>query len=209
MKLIATISAMVTALILSLAGSASAQEDGYRIRPGDVLRIEVLEDTSLNRTALVPPDGRITLPLAGTVRASGSTVERVAAALADRLSSNFAVAPTVFVSIERIAEPRVSAGSGAPAKEPVISVFVLGEGAKPGKLDLKPGTTLMQAFAQMGGFSKFAATKRIQLRRTAADGTEKIYTINYAAIVQGRSNSGQTTLQEGDVILVPQRGLFE
>lgn len=208
MKLIATLSAVITALILSLAGSASAQE-GYRIRPGDVLRIEVLEDTSLNRTALVPPDGRITLPLAGTVRAAGSTVESVSAALAERLSSNFAVPPTVFVSIERIAEARLGAGGGVAAKEPVISIFVLGEGAKPGKLDLKPGSTLMQAFAQMGGFSKFAATKRIQLRRTDADGVEKIYNINYAAIVQGRSKSGQTTLQDGDVILVPQRGLFE
>lgn len=206
MRIILSVFSMVAAVIVSHASIAFAQE-GYRIRPGDVLRIEVLEDTTLNRNALVPPDGRITLPLAGTVQASGSTVETVAASLATRLASNFAVAPTVFVSIERVAEPRIS--SGAPAPAPVISIFVVGEGANPGKLDLEPGTTLIQAFAQMGGFSKFAATKRIQLRRTDASGVEKIYNINYAAIVQGRSRSGQTTLQDGDVILVPQRGLFE
>ena len=41
----------------------------------------------------------------------------------------------------------------------------MGEAANPGKLDVKRGTTLLQAFAQMGGFSPFAATKRVQLHR--------------------------------------------
>jgi polysaccharide export outer membrane protein len=56
----------------------------------------------------------------------------------------------------------------------------------------------------MGGFSKFAATKRIQLRR----GTD-LYPLNYKDIEAGKSNAGGTILAEGDVILVPQRKLFE
>ena len=43
-----------------------AQAQGYQIRAGDTLRIEVLEDSSLNRTVLVAPDGRISMPQAGT-----------------------------------------------------------------------------------------------------------------------------------------------
>jgi polysaccharide biosynthesis/export protein len=53
--------AWVVALPIMLAFSAlqaSAQEGGYLIRPGDVLRIEVLEDPGLNRSVLVAPDGR-------------------------------------------------------------------------------------------------------------------------------------------------------
>ena len=56
-----------------LSANPGHAQDGYRIRPGDTLRIEVLEDESLNRAALVAPDGRITLPLAGSVTGTIST----------------------------------------------------------------------------------------------------------------------------------------
>jgi polysaccharide export outer membrane protein len=68
---------------------------------------------------------------------------------------------------------------------------------------------VLQLFAEMGGFSKFAATKRIQLRRTLQDGSEKTYIFNYDAIEQGTSKAGSTVVHKGDVILVPQRRLFE
>ena len=52
---------------LLTAPFALAQSAGYRIQPGDVLAITVLEDDTLNRQSLVTPDGRISVPLAGTV----------------------------------------------------------------------------------------------------------------------------------------------
>ena len=64
-------------LLAALTVPATAQDGGYLIRSGDTLRIEVLEDPGLNRSVLVSPDGRITLPLAGGVRAAGKTVEAV------------------------------------------------------------------------------------------------------------------------------------
>ena len=195
-----TLCAGVLALLASFATGAMAQ-DGYRLRSGDTLRVEVLEDPSLNRAVLVAPDGRIALPLAGGIPAAGRTLEAVQGELASKLAPNFAAPPTVFVALER---QREIVPSGQSAKEAVISVFVMGEATRPGKLDLTPGTTVLQAFAQMGGFSKFAATKRIQLRRGAQS-----WTLNYKAIEAGTSTAGDTVLAEGDVILVPQRKLFE
>ncbi len=154
-------------LFVAMAVPALAQEGGYLIRAGDVLRIEILEDPGLNRSVLVSPDGRITMPLAGGLRASGKTVEAVQSELAARLAPNFATTPNVYVSIERIAERVASGGGGGAPKAPAtIDIYVLGEGAKSGKFSVAPGTTVLQLFAEMGGFSKFAATKRIQLRRT-------------------------------------------
>lgn len=191
-----------------LMASQGFAQDGYRIRAGDVLRIEVLEDATLNRSALVPPDGRISLPLAGAVKAAGRSVEDVQAELSSRLAANFATPPNVFVSIEKIVE-RVSSGA-APAAAPTISIYVMGEAAKSGKISVAPGTTMLQMFAEMGGFSKFAATKRIQLRRTdPRTNVEKNYLINYDAIEAGSSKMGATVLQKGDVLVVPQRKLFE
>lgn len=191
------------ALIFGLIAQ-QAQAQGYKIRAGDTLRIEVLEDSSLNRTVLVAPDGRISMPQAGTLSVRGQSIEAVQNNLVKRLASNFANTPNVFVSIERLVERRERAPR-APAPDPVISIYVMGEVSKPGKLDVKPGTNVLQMFAIMGGFTKFAATKRIQLRRDSA-GT--IQRLNYDLIEEG-GKGGSTKLRNGDVIVVPQRRLFE
>jgi polysaccharide export outer membrane protein len=200
----------VFSLALLLSQSASAQE-GYKIRQGDILRIEVLEDPSLNRSTLVAPDGRITLPLAGSIRAGGRTIEAVQKQLITNLEPSFATSPTVFVAIERLAEQRQYSQSAAPSPvDDSISVFIMGEAAKPGRHTVAPGTTLLQVFAEMGGFSKFAATKRIQLRRKdPASGNEMIYALNYKSIEAGKSPNGSMQIVNGDVIVIPQRRLFE
>jgi polysaccharide export outer membrane protein len=206
MKILGTFLAGLVALVLGAASTAPAQaQDGYRIRPGDVLRIEVLEDANLNRSVLVAPDGRVTLPLAGAVPVSGRTVEAVQAEITTRIASNFAATPNVYVGVEGVVQAPPPTG---PAAAATIDVFVMGEAGKPGALQVAPGTNMLQLFAQMGGFSPFAATKRIQLRRVE-NGAERIYTINYKAIEAGTSNAGMTTLRDGDVIVVPQRKLFE
>ncbi|MBM1222519.1 polysaccharide export protein [Ponticoccus sp. SC2-23] len=190
-----------------MAGSAVAQ-DLYRVQAGDTLRIEVIEDPSLNRSVLVAPDGRINIPLAGFIVAEGRPVGAIQNDLALRLEENFAVTPNVFVAVERVFEPRIEPPA-QPAAPRTIDVYVLGEVGAPGLKTVAPGTTVLQFFAQMGGFTRFAATKRVQLRRTDASGTETIYPLNYDAIEAGTSPNGAAVLVDGDVIMVPQRRLFE
>lgn len=204
MRLLSAILAGLMLLPLGIGAPATAQ-DGYSIRPGDVLRIEVLEDANLNRSVLVAPDGRVTLPLAGAVAVAGRTVETVQAEITNRIASNFAATPNVYVGVEGIVAAPPPSGPAAPA---TIDVFVMGEAEKPGLLQVAPGTNMLQLFAQMGGFSPFAAIKRIQLRRVE-NGSERVYKIDYKAIESGTSNAGMTTLRDGDVIVVPQRKLFE
>jgi polysaccharide biosynthesis/export protein len=72
------------------------------------------------------------------------------------------------------------------------------------------GTTVLQALALSGGFTRFAATKRIQLRRTdPRSGQQNVFTIDYKAIERGESGIGNSVLADGDVIIVPERRLFE
>ena len=176
-----------------------AQSAGYRIQPGDRLQLTVLEDETLNRDLLVTPDGRISVPLAGTIRVSGLTVDTVEGTVADRLASNFAVRPSVFVALTSVDQ---AAG--------LFGVFVLGEVANPGRIEIETGTTLLQALALAGGPDRFAATKRIQLRRTdAATGQERLYLFNYNVVERGAAIPSMIALREGDVVLVPERRLFE
>lgn len=192
--------ALIAALMVIpfMADPGLAQD--YRLRPGDTVQVEVLEDTTLNRSAMVLPDGQISLPLTGSVRAAGRTLAQIQADLAARLAPNFAEPPTVFVTLATLAE-RVA----APAR--TIDIFILGAANTPGRVEVPPGTTVLQAIAAAGGLSPFAATKRLQLRRIDKSGSEKIYRIDFDAIERGASNT--TRLVDGDVIVVPQRRLFE
>jgi polysaccharide export outer membrane protein len=186
-------------LALLTAPLALAQSAGYRIQPGDQLAITVLEDDTLNRTTLVLPDGRISVPLAGSIQAAGRSVESVESTIADRLSSNFAVRPSVFVSVVSVSE-----------EVETFPIFVVGQVGEPGLREVEPGTTMLQAIALAGGLDRFAATKRIQLRRAdPSTGQERLYIFNYNAVERGGAIQSMITLREGDVIVVPERRLFE
>jgi polysaccharide export outer membrane protein len=199
MRHLPTAAAALLALALAPA-AALAQAAGYRIQTGDTLAVTVLEDDTLNRQVLVLPDGRVSVPLAGTVTAAGQTVQAVERAIADRLASNFAVRPNVFVSVVDVAEE----------VDETFPIFVLGRVGQPGAREVEIGTTLLQGIALAGGFDRFAATKRIQLRRAdPATGQERLFVFNYNAVERGGAIESMITLREGDVILVPERRLFE
>ncbi len=191
---------LLAALLMLLAAPfAWAQSANYRIQPGDQLAITVLEDDSLNRQVLVLPDGRISVPLAGTIQASGRTVDSVESTIADRLASNFAVRPSVFVSVAAVSDT----GETFP-------IYVVGKVTAPGEHDARVGTTLLQAIALAGGLDRFAATKRIQLRRMdTKTGQERLFLFNFDAVERGGAIQSMITLREGDVIIVPERHLFE
>ncbi|WP_289042506.1 polysaccharide biosynthesis/export family protein [uncultured Aliiroseovarius sp.] len=185
------LAAIFTVSILSATDAAA--QNGYKIRSGDSLNVEVVEDANLNRTVLVLPDGSISFPFADGVKAAGRTTSQVASTLASRMASNFATTPNVYVSVAQIGERQAVDGTLSS-----YDIFITGEVNNPGKLDGKRNMTVLQAIAQGGGLSRFAAPKRIQVRRGS-----RIYQYNY------NTNAGNITLQRGDVVIVPQRKLFE
>ena len=191
---------------LVLAATSVTAQSNYRVRSGDTLSVEVLEDPGLNREVLVVPGGTVSFPFVGTIRAAGRTVDQIRSAIVSGIASNFAAEPTVFVSVSAL----------RPREEPIevdpvtINVYMLGEVETPGLREVVPGTTFLQALSQAGGFTPFAATKRVQLRRTdRRTGEQSVSVINYKALSQGAGLSRSIKLHEGDVILVPERRLFE
>lgn len=182
-------------------------QNGYRIQTGDILTVEVVQDPNLNREVLVLPDGSVSFPFAGTVQAAGLTTAQVQAQIATGIAPNFAVQPTVFVTVSQVGEPAFVGGVAATR---TIDVFYLGEVNDPGVQELAPGTTLLQGLALGGGFTNFAATRRIQLRRTNPHtGETTMVTLDYRAVSDGGILRNDPVLAHGDVILVPERRLFE
>lgn len=197
--------AVISLAVMAITSTASA--DNYRIKTGDTLQIEVLEDSNLSRPVLVLPDGNINFPFAGTIKAAGQTVGSVQSSIVSKLAPNFNVAPNVFVSVASLAPPR-PVSTAAPVVR-TYGVYAMGEINTPGRLniDTKENVTILQAIATAGGFTRFAATNRIELRRVnPKTGQEIKYLFDYNG---GKGISGATRLQEGDVIVVPERRLFE
>jgi polysaccharide export outer membrane protein len=208
-----TLLGLMMAIILVPAAWA---QSSYRIQPGDVLNMEVLEDPSLNRNLLVLPDGTVSLPLVGAIAASGKSVDGMQSAISAALAPKFASPPTIFLSVgqlnattQAVANATAGLAASSVTSSGLMSVFALGEVNKPGRLDIEPGTTLLQFLAENGGLTKFAATKRIQLRRVdSKTGKETLYNFDYKAVQRG-ANAPVIVLREGDVVVVPERRLFE
>ncbi len=198
---------LVLAIFAFMVTTVAYAQSQYQIRGGDTLSVEVLEDPSLNRSLLVLPNGTITFPFAGSLQAGGRSPDAVAAAISSSIASNFATTPTVFVTVQSL-RPRVE--SQTPQTGPTVDVYMLGEIGAPGLKRLERGTTVLQALSTSGGFTRFAATKRILLRRSnRSTGEQTVSRINYKAIASGASIGSDIVLADGDVIIVPERRLFE
>ena len=198
---------ILAGLVVMLWSGLVLAQGQYKVQTGDTLTIEVLEDSSLNRAVLVLPDGRINFPFAGSLRVQGLSVGQVETSITSAIQSNFANPPTVFVGVR----PRLDlpATQGGIEEVPTIDVYFVGEVNRPGLVAVKPGTTLLQAVAISGGVSRFAAIKRVQLRRTDPNTrVQRVTILNYKALANG-AVTNDIELRDGDVILVPERRLFE
>ena len=134
---------ILTALLFALIGTWAVAQSEYRVQPGDTLSIEVLEDSTLNRSVVVLPDGNFTFPFAGSVRASGRNATEIGTAITSGIQSNYSSPPTVFVTVQPAAQRFAPPVPGASGR--TIDIFMLGEVNSPGVVAVEPGTTLLQA----------------------------------------------------------------
>src|SRR5262249_2947762 len=134
-------------------------------------------------------------PLVGQIKAAGKTIPVLEKEFTKRLSKNYKTPPQVTITLSSIRE-----GTGS-------QVFITGEVNKPGNYPLMPGMSVMQAITMSGGFGKFAAKSRIQIHRRVG-GNEQVLLFDYSDFLSGKNGASDIILQPGDVIVVPERGLF-
>lgn len=196
-----------TAFLATALSAVTATAAEYRLRAGDRLEVTVWQDEKLNRVIVVAPDGQVAFPLAGRLQAGGRPLAALEAELKARLQKQYTDEIDVTVAIAQIKEnPAVA---DRPEQVPIDpSVYVTGEVAKPGQYFFKTRTNVLQAIALAGGLGPFAAEKRIKVRRKV-NGSETLYEFDYAAFTEGEDLSGNMFLKSGDVIIVPEKRIFE
>jgi polysaccharide biosynthesis/export protein len=185
-------------LLWAMASVANAQT----LKAGDTLSVSVMQDSKLDRTVIIDPSGQIAFPLAGHIRVQGLTPQAVENILRDRLKSNYKdESLDVTVAL-------VNAAKDVPEEDLKPKIFITGEILRPGSYVVRQKTTLMQAIALAGGLGPYAAKRRIMVRRRGGAG-EDIFMFDYRAYETGQDLEGNITLRPGDVVMVPERGLFE
>ena len=165
--------------------AAGAAANTYLIGSSDVLNVTVWKEPTLSGSILVRPDGMISLPLLGDVLAAGLTPLQLSDQVATKLKK-FVQDPNVSVVVSQI-HSKV--------------VYMLGEVAKKGAIDMTPDMTLLQAIASAGGLSDYANTKKIYILRGDAGNHQKI-PVHYKQALKG-DRSFDLPLKSGDTIVVP------
>jgi len=159
----------------------------YVIGPEDMLQITVWKNEALSRILPVRPDGKVSMPLLHDIQAAGLTPMQLHDKIASALGE-FMPNPEVAVSVVEVKSYRVS---------------VLGEVQKPGVLQLKADTTVLEAIALAGGFRDFASPGKIMILRKDGSGATHKIPFNYNRVVKDNRSQDNVTLKSGDVVVVP------
>ncbi len=172
--------------LIPLSMSEATQEDSYLIGPEDVLGISVWKDKDLTLKVVVRPDGQISFPLIGDVKAAGHTVEWLRSEIKKRISE---YVPDAVISV------MVSEVKG-------IKIFVVGKVSRSGGASVGRKLNVMQAIAGAGGLTKFANESNVLILRTENGGQTKIH-FNYNEVKKGINIDQNIWLKDGDVVVVP------
>ena len=82
-------------------------------------------------------------------------------------------------------------------------VSVLGEVRSPRRVELTRDLRVLEAIAEVGGFTTFADKGDVRIVRRALSGAEVEYRFDYGAYIRGTAPGSNLVLRPGDTIIVP------
>ena len=170
-----------------LATPVNADQAEYRLGPEDVIEVFVYKEPDVSTTVTVRPDGRISLPLAGELEATGKSAAQLEQEIADRLA-RYISGPVVNVMVKQINSLKIS---------------VLGEVRKPDVYRIKNRVTVLDAIAMAGGFTDLARPNRVVVLRNSPSGQQRIR-VNINQVVAD-STSRPLYLEPMDTVYVEGR----
>lgn len=172
------------ALAVLLAATPVFAESEYTIGGGDALQINVWKNAELSNSVIVRPDGQITLPLIGDVKAEGLTPMQLGKVLAARIAS-FVNAPNVTVTVS------------APTNYRVYTQGAIANGVH----SLSTPISARQLLARAGGPGADADLARAYILR----GEERIPVDLTTPSPEQPADGINSILVPGDILAVPSR----
>ena len=131
--------------------SASSAE-GYILGPNDRIRLKVYGESDITGEYEISNTGQVSIPLAGHIKAAGTTTRQLEKAITSALAKGIVRDPRVNVEIAQYRP-----------------YYILGEVKKSGEYPYRHGLTVMDAVASAGGFTYRANENKVYLRRSGTD----------------------------------------
>jgi polysaccharide export outer membrane protein len=178
------------AVLLSLPLATHAQE--YEVGEGDLLKITVYDNPDLTSEVRVSGEGKITVPLIGETSVKALTATGIGKKLATLFADGFIKNPQVSVFILEYKSRKVTA---------------LGEFTKPGLIELRGNSTLMEVISNAGGITANAAETLFIQRNIIKGGTDHkndiTISVDLIKLLEGGDISSNLPVLDGDSIYIP------
>jgi polysaccharide biosynthesis/export protein len=159
---------------------------------GDVVQINVWENNGLATEATIRPDGTITMPLVGDLKAAGETPTALKNKIKERLAD--------FVKLQQAGQEITVAVRAWHSYRFSIS----GEVTRAGVFTSDQYVTVAEALAMAGGLSRFAKRDGVTLiRRDAKTGQTRKIPLDYDQLASGQRLDMNIYVLPGDSIYVP------
>ncbi|HZO90240.1 MAG TPA: SLBB domain-containing protein [Chthonomonadaceae bacterium] len=157
----------------------------YVLAPEDGLSISVINVPSLSAQVVVPPDGKISVPLLEPFSVLGMTIDEVKQTLTEKWRK-YVVNPAVTVSLTQKRKD---------------SILFYGFVARVGTLEFRPGVRLLAALAEVGGAQPQGDLSHVTLTRRS--GEKRTLDLSHPETKGG--TDADIPLEAGDVVYVPER----
>jgi polysaccharide biosynthesis/export protein len=179
---------MFVLLVLGVAAFAQTPPEPYRLRPDDIVRIQIYNEPQVNAEVPVGKDGTLTAPFLEPMQVEGMTIGELQIELAKAYTRRLRLRdPKVSVLIVRYRTVRASVGG-----------FV----NRPGVYDLRPGDTVMTLLNFGGGVVPDRADLRRATLRKA--NSNELIPLDLFAILNRADTTQNYVIEDGDSLNVPE-----
>ena len=140
--------------------SGYVPDDKYKLRVGDKISLQILEDRDAPRSLVVADSGELDVPYVGRVAAADKTCKQLAEELKTQLEKEYYYRATVIIALDL-------------ANKFLGRIYVWGQVRNQGPIDIAVNENLTagKAILRAGGFADFANKKRVKVvRGTGAEG---------------------------------------
>jgi len=179
------------------SAAVDADRDDYIIGVQDSVNVTVWENADLTGKFTVQPDGAITLPLVGRVKAAGLSLSGFEMQLTRALADGFLIEPRVAVTLEAHRGRRI---------------FIFGAVSSPGAYALPEGQTLIEALVR-AGYASASQVVVVRPKRPSSGptlpenaGDAEVIRVNLKELekdVEQGSLARNIPLQDGDTVFIP------
>jgi len=164
-----------------------AADEEYEVGPGDEINIDVTGYPELTGKRTVGPDGRITLPVAGSIMVANQTREVAAKTITTALSTYY-TNPNVTIEISKYGSNRI---------------LILGNVQHPGVLNYDGTPTLLDAIARGGLLANAGPHDGIPEKCIIYRGNDQALTVQLRQLLQSGSSMADIRLRRNDIVFVP------